>query len=476
MEESASVPAEVVFDVRFVREAILPDLAPKLDLLGPGQMIFTAEILRLECGGRNFSWPLNRVGNVLRNSLRIQFQVARDDAFSESQLCVFEVLDPSQTEALVSYLPMRFSAEVKERLLVEQRRSQVVSPLFDGRPGPAISVLLALNILVFVWMMMNGADLMRPAGPILIDSGSNFGPLTLNGQWWRLLSCAFVHIGIIHIGVNMLALWNLGRFMERAYGTAIFLVIYLSSALLGSLLSVFMNPLVNSAGASGAICGLGGALLAFCLRRRAELPSLLVKGLRNNALQFIGLTALIGFGIPGIDNFAHLGGFLGGLLLGAIGSLPLEAVARKAEFPRRLALTLISSLLLVGAAGFFLYNSSATQVARFLSDFEKQEARASESTQAALQKLTGEQDQNRRNEVALDLEKNCLPILQNLRLESEKLPPPKLPAAKKQLAEIQRYLVSREKELQLRIRALRNNDRSLWEQAEEEFKQWAKKT
>ena len=469
MEESPSVPAEVVFEVRFVREAILPDLAPKLDLLGPGQMIFTAETLRLECGGRNFSWPLNRVGNVLRNSLRIQFQVARDDAFSESQLCVFEVLEPSQTEALVSYLPTHFSAEVKERLLVEQRRSQVVSPLFDGRPGPAISVLLALNVLVFVWMLLRGANLMNPAGPILIDSGSNFGPLTLNGQWWRLLSCAFVHIGIIHIGVNMLALWNLGRFMERAYGTAIFLVIYLGSALLGSLLSVFMNPLVNSAGASGAICGLGGALLAFCLRRRAELPSLLVKGLRNNALQFIGLTALIGFGIPGIDNFAHLGGFLGGLLLGAIGSLPLEAAARKAEFPRRLALTLISAILLIGAAaGVGIKLSKGTEVAHFMKDFEAFNSQANQ----VLSKLVDKRDRSVEIAVASELEKTSLPRAQELRGRCEKLLPDLSAANNKHLTRILSYLVSREKELQLRIRGLRDNDMFIWESADEAVKEW----
>ncbi len=471
MSEFAS-PPEVVFEVRFVREALFPDLAPKLELLGPGRMIFTADAIRLECGGRNFSWPLSRVGNVLRNSRRIQFQVARDDAFSESQLCVLEALDPDQTEALARHLPTHFCAKVKERLLVEQDRSQNVSPLFDGRPGPAISVLLALNLLVFIWMMMQGADLMRPAHQILIDSGSNFGPLTLNGESWRLLSSAFVHIGIIHIAVNMLALWNLGRFIERAFGTAIFLVIYLGSALLGSLLSVFMNPVINSAGASGAICGLGGALLAFCLRRRAELPSLLVKGLRNNALQFIGLTALIGFGIPGIDNFAHLGGFLGGLLLGAIGSLPLEAAARNAEFPRRMALTLISAILLLGAAaGVGIKLSNGTQVARFIKDFEAFNAQANE----VLKKLTDKGDRSIEIAVALELEKTSLPRAQELLGRCEKLLPELSAANNKYLASLQRYLVNREKELQLRIRALRNNDMRLWKQADEEVKQWADK-
>lgn len=310
---------------------------------------------------------------------------------------------------------------------------------------------------------------MNPAGPILIDSGSNFGPLTLNGQWWRLLSCAFVHIGIIHIGVNMLALWNLGRFMERAYGTAIFLVIYLGSALLGSLLSVFMNPLVNSAGASGAICGLGGALLAFCLRRRAELPSLLVKGLRNNALQFIGLTALIGFGIPGIDNFAHLGGFLGGLLLGVIGSLPLEAADRKAEFPRRLALTLISAILLIGAAaGVGIQLSKGTEVAHFMKDFETFNSQANQ----VLSKLVDKRDRSVEIAVASELEKTSLPRAQELRGRCEKLLPDLSAANNKHLTRILSYLVSREKELQLRIRGLRDNDMFIWESADEAVKEW----
>ena len=102
--------------------------------------------------------------------------------------------------------------------------------------------------------------------------GSNFGPLTWTGQPWRLLTSAFIHFGVIHLAFNMYALYRGGVLTERLYGSARFAVIYLLSAIAGSVVSGWWDPLRNSAGASGAIFGVYGALLVFFAMRRADIP------------------------------------------------------------------------------------------------------------------------------------------------------------------------------------------------------------
>ena len=131
------------------------------------------------------------------------------------------------------------------------------------------SVLLALNVVIFGLMLAWGMDPMQPAIDGLIQWGANYGPKTTQGEWWRMFTCMFLHIGVLHLLFNMLALWNVGSCMERLLGSTGFLVLYLLAGLLGSVASVAWNPFVVSAGASGAIFGLYGGLLAFLMRHRA---------------------------------------------------------------------------------------------------------------------------------------------------------------------------------------------------------------
>ena len=193
------------------------------------------------------------------------------------------------------------------------------------RATPAI---VALNVVVFAAMLAAGAGLLRPEPAVHLRFGSNFGPLTLGGEWWRLGSAAFIHFGAMHLAFNMWALWDAGRLVERLYGTGRFLLLYAFAGLAGSVASVAWNPAVNSAGASGAIFGVFGALLAFLLDRRNDVPRLLLLQMRRNALVFIALATGFGFVYPGIDNAAHLGGLAGGALMGALLARPLTPAAR----------------------------------------------------------------------------------------------------------------------------------------------------
>jgi len=116
-------------------------------------------------------------------------------------------------------------------------------------------VLIAINLAVFVLMVIRGVGLMDPSIDSLLKWGADFGPLTTHGQWWRMLTSTFVHVGILHIAMNMYILLVSGPFVERLYGNVGFAVLYLLSGLGGSLVSLAWHPMLVSAGASGAIFG-----------------------------------------------------------------------------------------------------------------------------------------------------------------------------------------------------------------------------
>jgi len=207
------------------------------------------------------------------------------------------------------------------------------------------SVLIALNVAIFGLMLAWGLDPMQPAIDSLIQWGANYGPKTTQGEWWRMFTCMFLHIGVLHLLFNMLALWNVGGFMERLLGSTGFLVLYLLAGLLGSVASVAWNPFVVSAGASGAIFGLYGGLLAFLVRHRAMQQHASLADLRTNTLVFLGYNLVYGFIQQGIDMAAHLGGLAGGFAGGFVLTPSLTCAS-----PSRLQ----GRSVLVGAVGLGL--------------------------------------------------------------------------------------------------------------------------
>jgi len=122
--------------------------------------------------------------------------------------------------------------------------------------------IVGINVAVFVAMALAGVSFLDPTTADVRLWGGNYGPLTIGGQWWRLLSCVFVHIGIIHIALNMWCLWGLGRIAEAIYDHWTFGAVYLITGVSASVASLAWNPARTSAGASGAIFGIAGALIA----------------------------------------------------------------------------------------------------------------------------------------------------------------------------------------------------------------------
>jgi len=191
--------------------------------------------------------------------------------------------------------------------------------------APVTPALVAVNVLMFVVAGVMGAGFLMPHPDVLVRLGSNYTPLTVGGEWWRLLTSTFLHFGLAHLAFNMFALYANGVFAERLFGSARFIVIYLVAGLSGSLASLFWHPIVNAAGASGAIFGVLGALVAVFIRTPGGIPASVTKAQRTSALLFIFYNLMNGARVANIDNAAHVGGLVGGFVMGLLLMRPLDA-------------------------------------------------------------------------------------------------------------------------------------------------------
>lgn len=193
------------------------------------------------------------------------------------------------------------------------------SRLREAYPALRVTpVLIALNGLVFVAMLLSGAGLWHSPNGVQLAWGANFAPATQDGEWWRIGTALFLHFGLVHLGLNMWALWDGGQWVERMFGPLRFTLLYFAAGLTGNLFSmVFQQGQPVAGGASGAIFGIYGALLAYLWLNRRHLQSIEFRWLFLGALGFSALTIVFGLLIPGIDNAAHIGGLITGGGLGA---------------------------------------------------------------------------------------------------------------------------------------------------------------
>jgi rhomboid protease GluP len=229
------------------------------------------------------------------------------------------------------------------------------SALAMARMFPVTSVILTLNILVFAvcaiatWKAGRGSIMGFDSG-LLILLGADYGPLTLDGQWWRIISSMFLHGSLIHVGANMYCYWDLGRLAESVYGSKRYLATYMITGIASSVASLGIHPNSVSVGASGAIFGVAGALVFPFYRKRLQLPAAVMKSMFRSLGTFIALNLVIGTVVPVIDNAAHMGGLIAGLILGTIWT---HFVTTRADEPSTM-IKVIAASLMVCAAGFVL--------------------------------------------------------------------------------------------------------------------------
>jgi len=186
------------------------------------------------------------------------------------------------------------------------------------------------NVLIFLLSYyFEHLNVLKPENSsALLKWGAGYALLTTNGQWWRLISAAFVHFGIIHLTLNMICLYFAGSLVEHFYTSRFFIIIYFFSAFWGNITSLFFKGgAYIGGGASGAVFGVIGALGAMLLTQHKNVPVSVIKPLRSTTISFVVFNLFIGFIIPQIDNAAHVGGLTGGFVIGLLLSMPIEKVS-----------------------------------------------------------------------------------------------------------------------------------------------------
>jgi rhomboid protease GluP len=235
-------------------------------------------------------------------------------------------MDCRKAMSMTVWLADAAAAQTLGRLLPSSRTPEFVAKLaahleFEAEllaRSPRLPVtygIAALCLLVFVVTAVQGGGWFTPSGLVQMDWGSNFGPFTMDGEWWRLLTYSFVHFGLLHLVFNLWALVSFGAIAERLFGSLRYAVICVVSGVAGGLVSIVVHPERNSAGASALILGILGALLAAQLRGAESIPTEVARSFRNSTLIFAVCALTAGLAVPGIDNAAHVGGLAAGFLV-----------------------------------------------------------------------------------------------------------------------------------------------------------------
>ncbi len=247
---------------------------------------------------------------------------------------------------------------------------------WDPRSAPGTYFLVAVNVAVFLWMILHGVSARDPSVQQLQHFGANNPVLVLNQhQWYRVLTATFVHIGILHIASNMWCLWNLGLLGEPLVGPWGLIAVYVLTGVAGNLLSlawdagmaVFTHtalPFGMGAGASGAVFGLTGILIVLLSNRKLPIPWSELKRLRTSVVRFaainlfIGASTIIVNGPVRVDNSAHIGGFLAGLALGPP-LVPMMTAGRERYLGRQKTVFLAAAFILC-LFGYWIANLKAS--------------------------------------------------------------------------------------------------------------------
>jgi membrane associated rhomboid family serine protease len=210
--------------------------------------------------------------------------------------------------------------------VVEERELDFLQALWRRRVVITY-VLFSLNILIFLLMEFSGGATNEAT---LMAFGVKSNAEINHGEIWRFVTPVFIHIGLLHLFFNSWALWVVGPQVEKLYGGARFFILYILTGVAGVYGSYWRHPESISAGASGAIFGLFGALLVFGIKYRNTIPPFFQTAVGKGVLPVIVINLIIGFSIPGIDNSAHIGGLIAGAALAAI--IPYEHPGTSTHF------------------------------------------------------------------------------------------------------------------------------------------------
>jgi membrane associated rhomboid family serine protease len=226
-----------------------------------------------------------------------------------------------------------------------KQRTRVIRPRSMAGAAPvATQVIIAINVAAYLAELFTGSGFGSVEGGSVFQHGALFGPLVAAGDWWRVVTSGFLHASLWHVALNLVFIWFIGRSLEPAIGTARFVVVYGASLLCGSLGVLLLEPDAIAVGASGAAFGLMGALIVEARSRGIDLwaTGLIQIALLNFAFTFLG---------PNIAVGAHLGGFVGGILVGVIyNQMDRRRLPREASLAAAVMLGIIAFVASLGVA------------------------------------------------------------------------------------------------------------------------------
>jgi len=198
--------------------------------------------------------------------------------------------------------------------MIDERYAEFLHAFWTRR-ATVTYVLFGINILIFVLMSLSGGTENELT---LLAFGVKSNAYIDQGEIWRFVTPVFIHIGLLHIFFNSYAIWIVGPQVEKLYGGARFSIIYLLTGIAGVAGSYWYHPESISAGASGSIFGLFGALLVFGFKYRSAIPPMFQRAVGKGVFPVIAINLFIGYMIPAIDNSAHVAGLVSGALLAAV--------------------------------------------------------------------------------------------------------------------------------------------------------------
>lgn len=280
--------------------------------------IFKTEKIMAQIKRKTLSWKLNTLNIMLNVSDSVKFN---DNSKYISSIKIDNIDELTNNKYISEIFPKIKNKVIKDKegidLIINvtndinqksRAEGESYTKIFQPKKPIMTMAFIAICIVMFIltYVLGNGSE----DTFTLVRFGANARDLVQIGQVWRLATSIFLHAGIIHLICNMYALYVVGRQLESFLGKFKYSVVFLGSGIIGSLLSCVIHDTV-SVGASGAIFGLLGSLLYFGYHYRLYLETVL----KTQIIPIIILNLIIGFTLPGIDNFAHIGGLVGGYLL-----------------------------------------------------------------------------------------------------------------------------------------------------------------
>ena len=267
------------------------------------------------------------------------FAIPDEDSYDESD--IHELFPQLKEDEISAEDEMDFFINVTNDINSKtEEKNKIYEKTFKKKPIVFAYALIAINVIIFI---INNIILHNT----YTDLFSMNAGFIREGEFWRLITAAFFHMDIIHLGCNMYALYILGEQIETTMGKKKLIFVYFMSAIIGNLLSGAINgQSVSSIGASGAIFGLMGAMLYFGYHYRLYLGNVVI----SQIIPIIILNLALGFAVSGIDNWAHIGGLIGGIL-----STMIVGIEGKSDKTDRINGSIVT-VIIIGLLFFVIFN------------------------------------------------------------------------------------------------------------------------